>query len=25
VWLIPIAAGIGGLGYLVVRKRHATV
>ena len=22
VWLVPIAAGIGGLGYLVVRKRH---
>jgi signal peptidase I len=22
VWLVPIAAGIGGLGYLIVRKRH---
>ena len=25
VWLVPIVAGIGGLGYLVVRKRHPAV
>ena len=22
VWLIPIAAGVGGIGYLVLRKRR---